>query len=318
MNNCVVYIDHDNIKFSKYDKIISSLFESSYNINIKIFINENDLNNLDPIIKIKNNIFLCSPAKNKKNSIDCHIMIECMDDIYSNKYDCHIIISNDTDFIPLAKRIKSENKKCFLCYDNEHNFNSYLNDIYDNTYNLSHLLKLENDKKKYNDKDKNKNKDKKKDKNKELLDKELLDKELLDKEQLELIEKASRKQRKELRKKEKEEKERLEKEKDLKLKIQKEKEEKGEKEKEINRINEIKKIEKLSQNKKKLLSPILEEIFNNDIDHISINQFQKKLDKKNINYKKDVYGNNIKYKKYLETYMPNIYIIKKDDNIYLK
>ena len=326
MNNCVVYIDYDNIKYSKYDKIMSSLFESSYNINIKIFINENDLNNLDPIIKIKNNIFLCSPAKNKKNSIDCHIMIECMDDIYSNKYDCHIIISNDTDFIPLAKRIKSENKKCFLCYDNEHNFNSYLNDIYDNTYNLSHLLKLENDKKKYNDKDKNKNKDKNKellDKElleKELLEKELLEKELLEKEQLELIEKASRKQRKELRKKEKErlEKERLEKEKELKLKIQKEKEEKENKQKEINKINEIKKIEKLSQKKKSQISPILEEIFNNNIIHISINQFQKMLDKKNINYKKDVYGNNIKYKKYLETYMPNIYIIKKDDNIYLK
>ncbi len=314
MKNCVVYIDYDNIKYSKYDKIMSSLFESSYNINIKIFINENDLNNLDPIIKIKNNIFLCSPAKNKKNSIDCHIMIECMDDIYSNKYDCHIIISNDTDFIPLAKRIKSENKKCFLCYDNEHNFNSYLNDIYDNTYNLSHLLKLENDKKIYNDK--NKERLDKERLDKEILDKELLEKERLDKEQLELIEKkASRKQRKELRKKEKEEKERLEIE--LKLKIQKDKEEKEKKQQEINRINEIK-IERLSQNKKNQLSPILAEIFNNDIDHISINQFQKKLDKKNINYKKDVYGNNIKYKKYLETYMPNIYIIKKDDNIYLK
>tara|TARA_B100000902_G_C27284661_1_gene903718 strand:+ start:856 stop:1644 length:789 start_codon:yes stop_codon:yes gene_type:complete len=262
MKNCVVYIDYDNIKYSKYDKIMSSLFESSYNINIKIFINENDLNNLDPIIKIKNNIFLCSPAKNKKNSIDCHIMIECMDDIYSNKYDCHIIISNDTDFIPLAKRIKSENKKCFLCYDNEHNFNSYLNDIYDNTYNLSHLLKLENDK----------------------IKKELD----------------------------------IQKEKELTLKIQREKEEKENKQKEINRINEIKKIERLSQNKKNQLSPILEEIFNDNIIHISISQFQKKLDKKKINYKKDVYGNNIKYKKYLEKYMPNIYIIKKDDNIYLK
>ena len=259
MNNCVVYIDHDNIKFSKYEMIISSLFGSN-NTTIKIFINENELKNIDNLTKIKYNFFLCNSPVKTKNSADIRLVIESMKDIYSNKYDKFVIISNDSDFIPLCKEIKSCNKKCVLCYEN--NFNSYLNDIYDKTYDLSHLLKLENDK----------------------IQKELD----------------------------------IQREKDLKLKIQKEKEEKEEKEKEINRINEIKKIEKLSQNKKNQLSPILEEIFNNNIIHISINQFQKMLDKKNINYKKDVYGNNIKYKKYLETYMPNIYIIKKDDNIYLK
>lgn len=257
MKNYVVYIDHDNIKFSKYEMIISSLFGS--NTTIKIFINENELKNIDNLTKIKYNFFLCNSPAKTKNSADIRLVIESMKDIYSNKYDKFVIISNDSDFIPLCKEIKSNNKECILCFDGLHH--DYLNDIYNKTYDLSHLLKLENDK----------------------IQKELD----------------------------------IHKEKELKLKIQREKEEKENKQKEINRINEIKKIERLSQNKKNQLSPILEEIFNDNIINISISQFQKKLDKKKINYKKDVYGNNIRYKKYLETYMPNIYIIKKDDNIYL-
>ena len=258
MNNCVVYIDHDNIKFSKYEKIISSLFGS--NTTIKIFINENELKYIDNITKIKYNFFLCNSPAKTKNSADIRLVIESMKDIYSNKYDKFVIISNDSDFIPLCKEIKSNNKECILCFDGLHH--DYLNDIYNKIYDLSHLLKVENDK----------------------IQKQL----------------------------------EIQKEKELKLKIQKDKEEKEEKEEKEKKINEIKKIEKLSQKKKSQISPILEEIFNNNIIHISINQFQKMLDKKNINYKKDVYGNNIRYKKYLETYMPNIYIIKKDDNIYLK
>jgi len=258
MKNYVVYIDHDNIKFSKYEMIISSLFGS--NTTIKIFINENELKNIDNLTKIKYNFFLCNSPAKTKNSADIRLVIESMKDIYSNKYDKFVIISNDSDFIPLCKEIKSNNKECILCFDGLHH--DYLNDIYNKTYDLSHLLKVENNK----------------------IKKELD----------------------------------IQKEKELKLKIQKEKEEKENKQKEINRINEIKKIERFSQTKKNQLSPILEEIFNNDIDNISINKFKKELDNKNINYKKDVYGNNIKYKKYLETYMPNIYIIKKDDNIYLK
>ncbi len=258
MKNCVVYIDHDNIKFSKYEMIISSLFGS--NTTIKIFINENELKNIDNLTKIKYNFFLCNSPVKTKNSADIRLVIESMKDIYSNKYDKFVIISNDSDFIPLCKEIKSNNKECILCFDGL--YHDYLNDIYNKTYDLSHLLKVENDK----------------------IKKELD----------------------------------IQKEKELTLKIQREKEEKENKQKEINRINEIKKIERLSQTKKNQLSPILEEIFNDNIIHISISQFQKKLDKKKINYKKDVYGNNIKYKKYLEKYMPNIYIIKKDDNIYLK
>ena len=260
MVNCVIYVDNDNIKFSKYDKIISKIFSKYNNTNIKIFLNEIDLNNLDNISKLKYNIFLCNSPARSKNSADCHIMIECMDDIYSNKYETFIIISNDTDFIPLCKRIRSDNKKCVLCYDG--NFNSYLNEIYDETFDLSQLLKLENDKKQ---------------------------------KALELQKQNELKKQQEIIKQEE---------------LEKQKKEKEQK--------EIKRIDKLLQYKKNQLSPILEEIFNNDIDHISISQLQKKLDKnKKINYKKDIYGNSVRYKHYLILYISNKYYIK-DDNIYMK
>ena len=98
MKNCILYIDYDNIKFSKYDKIIDNLFKI-YKSTTKIFINECDLNNLDSIIKYKYNIFLCNSPAKSKNSNDISLTIECMKDIYSNLYDIFIIISNDTDFI---------------------------------------------------------------------------------------------------------------------------------------------------------------------------------------------------------------------------
>jgi len=125
MKNCVVYIDHDNIKFSKYEKIISSLFGS--NTTIKIFINENELKYIDNLTKIKYNFFLCNSPVKTKNSTDIRLVIESMKDIYSNKYDKFVIISNDSDFIPLCKEIKSNNKECILCFDGLHH--DYLNDI---------------------------------------------------------------------------------------------------------------------------------------------------------------------------------------------
>lgn len=143
MKNCVIYIDYDNIKIPKYDKIINNLFKN-YKFTTKIFINEYDLNNLDSIIKFKYNIILCNSPAKSKNSTDISLTIECMKDIYSNLYDIFIIISNDTDFIPLCKEIKSKNKECYLCFNGM--YHDYLNEIYDKTYNLSQLLKLENDK----------------------------------------------------------------------------------------------------------------------------------------------------------------------------
>lgn len=228
MKNCILYIDYDNIKFSKYDKIIDNLFKN-YKSTTKIFINECDLNNLDSIIKYKYNIFICNSPAKSKNSNDISLTIECMKDIYSNLYDIFIIISNDTDFIPLCKEIKSKNKDCYLCFDG--NYNDYLNEIYDKTYNLSQLLKLDND---------NLEKTKKKQDNKSI------------------------------------------------------------------------------QILKNHLDTILNTEFNYDIDLVTFDRIQKILKNNNIDFRKDIHNNNnIKLKKFLELYLPNKYMIKKD-KIYLK
>ena len=257
--NCVIYVDNDNIKFSKYEKIILDKFKN-YNVTVKIFINENDLSNLDHITKKKHNLFLCNTPSKSKNSADISLTIECVDDIYSVKYDTFIIISNDTDFIPLCKRIHTENKKCILCYDG--NFHSYLNEIYDETYDLSELLKIDNE------------------------------------------EKQQKIEKQELIRKQEE--------------VNKQKQIEKQKQMELNKNNEIKIINKLSQHKKNQLSSILEEIFNNNINKMSITQFQKKLDKKQIDYRKDAMGNKIKYKKYLQQYISNKYLINELDYICLK
>jgi len=258
MKNCVVYIDHDNIKFSKYDKIICELFKS-YNTTIKIFINENELKYIDNINKLKYNLFLCNSPAKTKNSADISLTIECMKDICSNLYDTFIIISNDTDFIPLCKEIKSKNKDCYLCYDG--NFNSYLNEIYDKTYNLSYLLKLENDKKQ---------------------------KELDTQKQKEL----DTQKQKELNKKEKK----------LKIKLEKDNLEK----------NKIIQNNKLIQKLKNKLDTILNTEFNNDIDLVTFDHIQDIFKNNNIDFRKDIDKNKIKLKKFLEIYISNKYMIKKN------
>ena len=170
--NTVIYIDNDNIKFNKYEKILMNIFKD-HNTIYKIFINESDLSNLDLRTKLKHNIFLCTSPSKYKNSTDISLLIECMDDLHSNNYKKFIIISNDTDFIPLCKRIHKSNNTCELCYDS--NFHNYLDEIYDKTYDLSYyekkrLEKLEKERLE-----------------KEKLEKEKLEKERLEKEKLEKI-----------------------------------------------------------------------------------------------------------------------------------
>ena len=276
MSNYVIYIDNDNIKFSKYEKIIYNLF-SNFNRTTKIFLNENDLINLNNVIKLKYNIYMCNSPVKSKNSADISLVIECMKDLYTNKYDKFIIISNDTDFIPLCKEIRSNNKKCILCYDG--NFNTYLNEIYNETYNLSHLLKIENDK---ITKELEKQKRKEIEKQKQI---ELQKKEELEKQKRKEIEKQKQ----------------IELQNQLKIKKQ----------------NEIKKIEKLTQYKKNEVYSILDIVFSNDINSISFDGIVKIFNKYKFNYGLDVDNRRIKLKKFLELYLPNIYYIK-NNNIYIK
>jgi uncharacterized LabA/DUF88 family protein len=171
--NTVIYIDNDNIKFNKYEKVLMNMFKD-HNTIYKIFINESDLVKLDDRSKLKHHIFLCTTLSKYKNSTDISLLIECMDDIHSNNYTKFIIISNDTDFIPLCKRIHKDNNTCELCYDG--NFNNYLEDIYDKTYNLSYYENERLEKEKLEKIKLDKEKLEKKNLLKYKLDKEILEK----------------------------------------------------------------------------------------------------------------------------------------------
>ena len=280
MLNCKIYVDNDNIQFSKYDKIISELFHK-YNTTTKIFLSLNDLNNLNNLGHIDMSTYdfqVCfSPAKSK-NSADISLVIECMEEIHS--YDTFIIISNDSDFIPLCKKLRSYNKKCILCYDGH--INKSCNKIYNETYDLSHLLKLENDKIQ---------------KQKEL--------ELQKQKQKEL--ELQKQKEFELRKKKEFE---LRKQKELEL-LNKSKQI------EINRLNEINRKVKLSQYKKNEVSAVLDIIFDNNINNISFDVVVKIFNKYKLNYVLDIENRKTKLKKFLELYLPNKYYIK-NNRIYIK
>lgn len=130
--NILILIDNDNVKYMKYKNILNDIFKKN-NVKYKIFISEADLKNLDSITKIKNELIISHSQKNKKNTSDIKMVIECIKNI--DLYDKFVIMSNDTDFIPLCIEIHNRNKKCYLCYDN--NYNENLKKIYDKTYDLS-------------------------------------------------------------------------------------------------------------------------------------------------------------------------------------
>ena len=298
MLNCKIYVDNDNIQFSKYDKIISELFHK-YNTITKIFLSLNDLNNLNNLGHIDMSTYdfhVCfSPAKSK-NSADISLVIECMEEIHS--YDTFIIISNDSDFIPLCKKLRSYNKKCILCYDGH--INKSCNKIYNETYDLSHLLKLENDKIQ-----KQKELELQKQKQKEF--------ELQKQKELEL----QKQKQKELELQKQKEFE-LRKKKEFELRKQKELELLNKsKQIEINRLNEINRKVKLSQYKKNEVSAVLDIIFDNNINNISFDVVVKIFNKYKLNYVLDIENRKTKLKKFLELYLPNKYYIK-NNRIYIK
>ena len=121
MTNTIVYVDNDNISFSKYETIITPLLEDS-TLTCKIFIAAHDLSKVDDDLLLLYDFFLCKSPIKSKNGSDIALVIECMKDLLSNKsIDKYIIVSNDSDFIPLCKQIKEHGKECWLCINNEHN-----------------------------------------------------------------------------------------------------------------------------------------------------------------------------------------------------
>jgi len=126
----MIYIDNDNIKFTNYEYILTSFFKTAF---YKIFINEYELSIIDERIKNKHKFIVCN--NNGKNSLDISLTIECMKDlIRNNNIHTYVIVSNDTDFIPLCKELKEYGKSCILFTDRIPNKATI--DVYDKIVNI--------------------------------------------------------------------------------------------------------------------------------------------------------------------------------------
>jgi uncharacterized protein (TIGR00288 family) len=133
----MVYVDNDNIQFTKYEDIITSFFNTSF---YKIFINEYELSKIDESIKNKHKFIVCN--NNGKNSLDISLTIECMKDLVRNtNIHTYVIVSNDTDFIPLCKELKEYGKSCILFTDRIPNESTI--DVYDKIVNIGDHKKEE-------------------------------------------------------------------------------------------------------------------------------------------------------------------------------
>ena len=105
----IVYVDNDNLQFTKYESVLTSLFVNKKSF-FKIFTNEYDLSKIDESFKNKHKFIVSN--NNGKNSLDIAITIECMKDLMNNNnIHTFAIVSNDSDFIPLCKEIKEQGKR---------------------------------------------------------------------------------------------------------------------------------------------------------------------------------------------------------------
>lgn len=127
----MVYIDNDNINYMKYKDILETI--KSKDTLYKIFCNEYDYSKIDDTSKILHKFII--NKNNGKNTNDIALTIECINDcIYDTNIKVFIIVSNDSDFIPLCKYLKYKNKSCVLYCENDYN-----NIIYDNIVNIKNL-----------------------------------------------------------------------------------------------------------------------------------------------------------------------------------
>jgi len=140
----MVYIDNDNLQFTKYEKVLTSFFFNRKAF-FKIFINEYELSKIDESYKNKHKFIVCN--NNGKNSLDISIAIECMKDLMRNRtIHTYAIVSNDSDFIPLCKEVKEYGKTCYLFVDRQPN--DAAKDAYDKIINVGDC-KREEEKRKH-------------------------------------------------------------------------------------------------------------------------------------------------------------------------
>jgi predicted nuclease of predicted toxin-antitoxin system len=127
MSVCV-YIDNDNINYMKYKDVLYNIYPTD--VFYKIFLNEFDYSKIDDISKNKHKFII--NQNNGKNTNDIALTIECMNDLHKSIN--MIIVSNDSDFLPLCKHIQEHGKKCHLLC--EYN---YKNIAYDNVKNIKQI-----------------------------------------------------------------------------------------------------------------------------------------------------------------------------------
>jgi len=139
----MVYIDNDNLQFSKYENVLTDFFLKR-NAFFKIFINEYDLSRIDESLKNRHKFIVCN--NNGKNSLDIAITIECMKDLMRNRaIHTFAIVSNDSDFIPLCKEVKEYGKTCYLFVDRQPNDSA--KDVYDKIVNIGDCKREEEQRK---------------------------------------------------------------------------------------------------------------------------------------------------------------------------
>jgi hypothetical protein len=129
--SAIVYVDHENIPFHKYEKVFATVLKGKNILAYKIFASIREINRLDDSIRLKHKFFLCQrPVCRDKNSADISLVIEIMRDYFKNPaVTTFIIVSNDSDFIPVCKELQEAGKQCWLLVDSP-NANDNMDKIY--------------------------------------------------------------------------------------------------------------------------------------------------------------------------------------------
>jgi hypothetical protein len=141
--SAIVYVDHENIPFQKYDKLLGTVLQGTKILCYKIFASTRDIAKLDEFTRLKHKYILCQrPVTRDKNSADISLVIEVMKDLYRNPaVQRFIIFSNDSDFIPVCKEVQESGKNCWLIIDSL-NANENSDKIYDKVIDIGKELRL--------------------------------------------------------------------------------------------------------------------------------------------------------------------------------
>lgn len=149
MRNLALFIDGDNISPKSIDKLFNSkIFKNlSYPIIKKIYLSESNVSKISKkwlkvISEFDLDIVSCKEYKKGKNSADIKMVIDVMEDLYINNNN-YFLISTDSDFVSLIKKIRSNNKTVYTAVDQFTNASSIV-DYVNYCYYLDDYIDSEN------------------------------------------------------------------------------------------------------------------------------------------------------------------------------